>query len=144
MLGVTSAPWERLKVHGGKYPADMTDEEFRKGLPEFHRNIVRLARHVKPNLAVIDGHTAMEASGPLDGSPVKMNLAIASSDPVAADTVAALIMGFNPLEIGYIKLAQDQQLGTANLSEIEIIGENVKAVQRKFKPHPRYKLMRFF
>lgn len=144
MLGVTSEPWERVKVHGGKYPAEMTDEEFRKALPEFHRNIIRLVRHVKPNLAVIDGHTAMEGSGPLNGSPVKMNLAIASVDPVAADSVAALIMGFNPLEIGYIKIAQDQRLGTANLNEIEIIGESIEAVQRKFKPHPRFELMRFF
>jgi uncharacterized protein with HEPN domain len=58
--------------------------------------------------------------------------------------VAALIMGFNPLEIGYIKIAQDQRLGTANLNEIEIIGESIEAVQRKFKPHPRFELMRFF
>jgi len=143
LLGVATSPWERVKLHGGKYPSDMTDEEFRRSLPEFHKNVLRLVQHVRPRLAVIDGHVAMEGEGPTNGSPVRMNLAIAGTCPVAVDAVGATIMGFNFYEVGYIALAEQAAIGTADISQIEIRGEPLEAVRRNFKPHHRYHLMRF-
>ena len=143
MVGFATSPWERVKVHGGKYPSDMTDEEFRRSLPEFHKNVLRLVRSVWPHLAVIDGHIAMEDEGPINGSPVGMNLAIAGTCPVAVDAVGAAIMGFNPYEVGYIALAEHAAMGTADISQIEIRGEHLETVRRNFKPHHRYHLMRF-
>ncbi|MFQ6076621.1 MAG: DUF362 domain-containing protein, partial [Candidatus Bathyarchaeia archaeon] len=137
MLGVATGPGERVKVHGGKYPSDMTDEEFRRSLPEFHKNILRLVLSVWPHLAVIDGHVAMEDEGPINGSPVTMNLAIAGTCPVAVDAVGTTIMGFNPHEVKYIALAEHLGIGTADISQIEIRGERLEAVRRKFKPHHR-------
>jgi uncharacterized protein (DUF362 family) len=142
MLGVATGPWERVKVHGGKYPSDMSDEEFMRSLPEFHRNILRLVQRVKPDLAVIDGHVAMEGEGPTNGSPVRMNLVIVGTCPVAVDAVGTAIMGFNPYEVKYIALAERLGMGTADIGQIEIRGERLEAVRRNFKPHHRYHLMK--
>lgn len=143
MLGVATSPWERAKVHGEKYPSDMSDEEFRRSIPEFHKNILRLVQHIRPSLAVIDGHTAMEGEGPINGSPVRMNLAIVGTCPVAVDAVGTAIMGFNSYEVKYITLAEHAGIGTADISQIEIRGESLEAMRRKFKPHHRYHPMKF-
>ena len=50
----------------------------------------------KPDLCIIDGIPAMEGFGPTDGTPFLTNLLIMGNDPVATDSVAAQIMGFNP------------------------------------------------
>ncbi|KPV64635.1 MAG: hypothetical protein AOA66_0068 [Candidatus Bathyarchaeota archaeon BA2] len=144
MIGVATGPWERVKIHGGKYPSDMSDEEFTRSLPEFHRNVLRLVQHVKPHLAVIDGHVGMEGEGPVNGYPVRMNLAIAGTCSVSVDAVGALVMGFNPYEVGYIALAERAGVGTANISRVEIRGERLEIVQRNFRPHHRYHLMKYW
>lgn len=95
--------------------------------------IVDLNKVVLPELTVIDGTVCMEGLGPTHGTPVNLGILIASKDTVAADTVAANIMGIEPKEIEYIKLAAEQNLGCGDLSQIEIAGEKIKRVKRPFK-----------
>jgi uncharacterized protein (DUF362 family) len=142
MVGVTAGPWERVKIHGGKYPTDMSDQELRRSLPQFHRNILRIAYTVTPRLAVVDGHVGMEGNGPIDGSPVKMNLAIAGVNALSVDAIGASVMGFYPMEVGYIALAHQEGFGTADTSQIEVRGEPLESARRRFKPHGRYPLMK--
>ena len=84
-----------------------------------------------PQLTIIDGFVAMEGKGPVHGKPVKMNTVIASVDPVAADSVASQVMGFNPNEIDHIKWSHES--GVGNMTEIEIIGEKIDSVKRNFQ-----------
>jgi len=72
----------------------------------------------------------MEGQGPIDGTPVQMNLIIAGTDPVATDATAARIMGFNPYEITHIRKAYEKGLGK---SEAQILGEKLERVKRQFK-----------
>jgi uncharacterized protein (DUF362 family) len=72
----------------------------------------------------------MEGQGPIDGTPVQMNLIIAGTDPVATDATAARIMGFNPYEITHIRKAHEKGLGK---SEAQIIGEKLETVKRPFQ-----------
>ena len=81
-------------------------------------------------LTVIDGFVGMEGNGPVDGTPVQMNLIIAGTDPVATDATAARVMGFNPYEITHIRKAYEKGLGK---SEAQIIGEKLETVKRNFK-----------
>jgi uncharacterized protein (DUF362 family) len=83
-----------------------------------------------PAVIVIDGFVGMEGNGPIDGTPVPMNLIIAGTDPVATDATAARIMGFNPYEITHIRKAHEKGIGK---SEAVILGEKIENVQRKFK-----------
>jgi len=87
----------------------------------------------KPAFAVIDGILAMEGLGPMAGDIVKMGLIIAGKDPVAVDAVGTKIMGFETSDNGCIAAAEAQGIGTGDLSQIEVVGEPIAKVQRRFK-----------
>ena len=92
--------------------------------------IVDINTVLRPALTVIDGFVGMEGKGPIDGTPVQMNLIIAGKDPVATDSTAARIMGFNPYKITHIRKAYKRGIGK---SEAQILGERVEAVKKHFK-----------
>jgi uncharacterized protein (DUF362 family) len=92
--------------------------------------VVDINTVLKPAFTVIDGFVGMEGEGPIDGTPVQMNLIIAGTDVVATDATAARVMGFNPYEITHIRKAFEKGLGR---SEAQIIGEKLEAVKRSFK-----------
>jgi len=58
---------------------------------------------------------------------------MAGKDPVAVDAVASVIMGFEPRESGCVDAAHKLKVGTADLNKIEVIGESISSVQRRFK-----------
>ena len=92
--------------------------------------VVDINTVLKPALTVIDGFVSMEGQGPIDGTPVQMNLIIAGRDVVATDATAARVMGFNPDEIKHIRRAYEKGLGSI---EAQIEGEKLEAVIRAFK-----------
>lgn len=96
------------------------------------KNIVDLASVLRPSLTVIDGIIAGEIHE-TSGSPVRMDLIIAGADPVAVDAVGAAVMGINPEEVDHLVLAERKGLGTCYLENIEIIGESIDKVKRKFR-----------
>ena len=86
---------------------------------------------LKPALTLIDGFVAMEGSGPINGTPVKMNLIIAGTDTVATDSTACRIMGINPHEIKHIRWTHEKGLG--KIDDIQVIGEKLNPIMRPFK-----------
>jgi uncharacterized protein (DUF362 family) len=86
---------------------------------------------LKPALTVIDGFVGMEGSGPIDGTPVHMNLIIAGTDVVATDATASRIMGIDPHDIKHIQSAYEKGLG--NIDDIEVVGEKIETVKREFE-----------
>lgn len=76
--------------------------------------------------AVMDGTWAGNGPGPRTMKPVEKNLILASSDQVAIDAVAAKLMGFDPLSIGYIRMAHEEKLGVGDPREIELVGDRVE------------------
>ena len=111
-----------------------------QGYPAMNVNLYRMASHVAPHLSVIDGYTGMEGDGPVGGDTVDLRLAITSTDFLAADTVAARIMGFDVDRIGYLHYCKIKGLGTGSISEMEIIGERLQdCITKGFKPHSEYK-----
>lgn len=96
------------------------------------QNIIDLASVVKPSIAVIDGIIAGEGHE-TSGNPVKMNLVIAGTDPVAVDAVGAAVMGIPPESVKHLRLAEESGLGTCDLERIQIVGEPIEKVQKKLK-----------
>ena len=92
--------------------------------------VVDINTVLRSALTVIDGFVGMEGNGPIEGTPIQMNLIIAGKDPVATDATAARIMGFNPYEIAHIRKAHEKGLGK---SEAQILGEKLETVKRQFK-----------
>jgi uncharacterized protein (DUF362 family) len=101
-----------------------------------------IARAIPVHVAVLDGFTGMEGRGPTRGDPVDLRLAIASSDFIAADCVAARVMGFDPEDVGYLHYAASGGLGNGGLDKIEVLGARLEDCVRPFKPHPGYERQR--
>ena len=91
--------------------------------------------------AVMDGTTAGDGPGPRLMRPVAMNTILASGDQVAIDAVAAKLMGLDPLSIKYIRLAHEAGLGCGDLSQIELVGDDLSGEQYRFQMG--YNLHRF-
>ena len=94
--------------------------------------IVDLASIIKPSMAVIDGIIAGEGHE-TSGNPVEMNLVIAGTDGVAVDDVGAAVMGIPPESVKHLRFAEERGLGTCDLKRIEILGEPIEKVKKKFK-----------
>jgi len=93
---------------------------------------VDLVSHFRPVFTVVDAIVGQEGMGPLLGMPVEMGLVLAGRDLVAVDSIAGRIMGFAPQEAPITKAAADRGLGTLDESRIEVVGEQVADVQRRF------------
>lgn len=76
-----------------------------------HQAIVDISRVIKPDLCIIDATRAMEGSGPVRGSEVRLNTLIGGYDPVSVDSIGAKIMGFEPYKIEHILLAERNGVG---------------------------------
>ena len=96
------------------------------------QKIVDLVSIIKPRVAVIDGIIAGEGHE-TSGNPVEMNLVIAGTDPVAVDAVGAAVMGISPERVKHLRLAEEMGLGICRLERIEILGEPIGKVKRKFR-----------
>lgn len=82
--------------------------------------------------AIMDGTTSGNGPGPRTLKPVRTDLILASADQVAIDAIAAKIMGFDPMKIDYIRLADEQGLGNGKLENIEIVGYDVSSLNYHF------------
>ena len=97
---------------------------------------VDMVKANKLGLSVIDATTAMQGQGPSirqGGSLVDMNLIIASKNALAADMVAANIMGFEPIEIDTFKWAWKAGMNPLSINNIQIVGEKVEKVRQQFE-----------
>jgi NAD-dependent dihydropyrimidine dehydrogenase PreA subunit len=71
---------------------------------------------------LIDGIMAMEGAGPSQGQARAAGWLLASTDPVALDAAAAVVMGFDPAKVPLIALSAESKLGTADCLNIDLEG----------------------
>jgi uncharacterized protein (DUF362 family) len=103
--------------------------------------LIALAAQTRPAVSLIDGFEATEGEGPRHGRRAALGTVIAGIDPVAVDAVAAAIMGYEPMDIAYLRLAHASGLGTADLSAITIVGDALVR-HRRFRRHSKDPLLR--
>ncbi len=77
--------------------------------------------------AVMDGTFAGDGPGPRCMTPHVKNVILASADQVAIDAVAAKLMGMDPMQIKFIRLAHEAGLGCGDPREIQIVGDESAA-----------------
>jgi uncharacterized protein (DUF362 family) len=73
--------------------------------------------------AVMDGTFAGDGPGPRCMKPYVKNVLLASADQVAIDAVAAKLMGMNPMDLKFIRIAHEKGLGCGDPGQIEIVGD---------------------
>ena len=96
-------------------------------------DLVLMQTELHPGIfAVMDATVCGDGAGPRTMVPKIKNFILASADSVAIDAVAAKMMGYNPMEIPYIRMCDEMGLGVGNLDNIEILGEQISDVNFGF------------
>lgn len=96
-------------------------------------DLVIMQKQLHPGIfAVMDATVCGDGAGPRTLVPKIKNFILASGDSVAIDAIAAKMMGYNPMEIPYIRMCDEMKLGTGNPNDIEIIGEDISEVNFGF------------
>ncbi len=83
--------------------------------------------------AVMDGTICGDGSGPRAMEPYEKGYILASADQVAIDAVAAKMMGFDPMQFDYIRIAHERGLGCGDVEQVEIVGEDISDVNFHFQ-----------
>ncbi len=120
----------RRKIHRGK---------------AIHRIMACIAELVFPDIVVIDGTVGMVSGGPVRGKEINSGWTLSSFDALAADSLAAYLMGFDINDVGYLSLLREKGFGlSCPYDEIEITGEQPKDLVTPFKPHSNFKKTRMW
>ncbi len=96
-------------------------------------DLLAIQQEIHPGIfAVMDGTFAGDGPGPRAMRWHIKNRILASADQVAIDAVAAHMMGFDPMSIKFIRLAHQRGLGCGDISQIEVVGEDIDGVNWGF------------
>ena len=88
-----------------------------------HQCIADFATFCKPTLNVVDAYRVIKRHGPQGISVadvVAMKAQIIAQDIVAADAASTKLFGLEPDNIKHIKIADEMNVGTKNLSNLSI------------------------
>jgi uncharacterized protein (DUF362 family) len=89
-------------------------------------DLLYLQRELHPAVfTVMDGTIAGDGAGPRTMVPRVKSLLLAAEDSVAIDAIASKLMGFDPLSIPFLRMAQERGLGIADPRDIELVGDDV-------------------
>ncbi len=96
-------------------------------------DLLAIQKEIHPGIfAVMDGTFAGDGPGPRAMRWHIKNRILASNDQVAIDAVAAKMMGFDPMSIKFIRLAHERGLGCGDVTEINVVGEDISQVNWQF------------
>ncbi|MDD3174687.1 MAG: DUF362 domain-containing protein, partial [Herbinix sp.] len=100
---------------------------------DLHGFIAAMAKKLPIDLAIISADKTMIGTGPSDGIAVDTKgLIIASTDPVAADTIGARLLGFLPQAIQYLYTLYNCNIGEADLKNMIIRGLPIEEAEKIF------------
>lgn len=102
-----------------------------------HEKIVDMLEAGYPDLVVSD---AIDIAYGFESAPypVRLGLLLVSDNPLAADAVAAYIMGYKPEDVQHLKIASERGYGSLRLKDISIEGDaDIEELRAKPKGKPR-------
>jgi uncharacterized protein (DUF362 family) len=94
-------------------------------------DLLQIQQDIHPGLlAVMDGTFAGDGPGPRAMHWHEKNVLLASTDQVAIDAASAMLQGFDPMEIPFIRIAHELGLGVGDPREIEFVGDEEATAER--------------
>lgn len=94
---------------------------------EFADCLIDICLSANPVLSFMDGIVGMEGEGPSGGNPREIGVSIASTSPYHLDKVACNIIGLDFKKVPTIRQSVKRGFITDDLTDIDIIGENVES-----------------
>ena len=137
LLGIAGALENMTRIVSEKCYKEMSSKK-----PEEIAQAIALLNKSLKYITIGDGTIGMQGNGPAQyGEPAFLNMILASKDPVALDSVfkeIALLRNVPCLEV-----AEKMGVGTADIREIAVVGEELGACQRELKPAIGSRLIKF-
>lgn len=100
---------------------------------DLHGFITAMAKKLPIDLAIISADKAMIGTGPNNGIAVDTDgLIIISTDPLAADTIGARLLGFKPQAIHYLFKLYNSQIGETDINNMQIKGITLEEAEKIF------------
>ena len=93
-------------------------------LEKFSEFLLDIYRFIPPTLTLIDGITAMEGAGPINGSSRALGWIIGGTDAIACELVCAQLIDKHPDLFPIIRTAQSLQYGCCQSQHISIKGDS--------------------
>jgi uncharacterized protein (DUF362 family) len=95
---------------------------------DLHYMVSTLANKIPPSFTILDGIYTNERGPSFDGKIRRSNILVASGDVLSADKVGATILGYQPAQVPHLVHAARDMGRTLDLSDLEIVGENIENV----------------
>jgi uncharacterized protein (DUF362 family) len=92
--------------------------------PYLNEAIVGINKILSPDVTIVDGLVA------LGRHPINLGLLMASTDVFSIDWIASKIMGYNPSNLEFLKIAEREKLGSRK--GITTVGDNLEEFKRLF------------
>lgn len=116
--------WQELPSQGrleGRPKQEWMDqtlhEKWQEGLA---RRLADLAQIIQPKLNVVEGVVGRDGTGFQRGRNYTLGLVVAGINMVAVDSVASYLMGFDPAQLIYLRVAAATGLGTNDLARLRV------------------------
>lgn len=77
---------------------------------------------IRPALSVMDATVALEGNGPKSGRPRVVDRVLCSTDPVALDTIQAILMGIDPASVAHLSRCAERGIGVCDRAAIDVRG----------------------
>ena len=108
---------------------------------DIEKTLPVLVKVIKNIVNIADATNGMQGQGPLAlGEPAFLNMILASKDPVALDKIFQEIGLLTKAE--HIETASKLGIGSSDLVDIEVVGEELDACRRELKPAIGSKLIK--
>jgi uncharacterized protein (DUF362 family) len=121
---------DKVKMHGGRIAPELSEI--------LTKNMFYVADRLIPDLAVLDGFEGMEGNGPVRGTAVKHQIALAGTDSIAVDAIGIKLMGFDPKHLPYLAWCGNAGLGNFDEKKINVDGPELEGFIKKYKPHETF------
>ena len=97
--------------------------------------LLELAERFPPALSIMDAVTAMEGNGPGNGDPVQLGALLASTTPIALDTIATAMVNLPEQRVWTQRVARESGREGVSINEINLQGAGLSSLATtNFRP----------
>jgi len=115
-------PAERYSVPSGDWREDWRFAIHYRGLSQAIVDL-NLVRPI--DFAVVDGMIGMEGDGPIEGTPVELDMVVAGRNPVAVDRVCLWATALPHIGVQHLTYAARKGMGPTYMGDIEVLGDSL-------------------
>jgi uncharacterized protein (DUF362 family) len=139
-----STEWRMSERSRHEWMTAEMHERWQEGLA---RRLVDLAQVIQPHLNIVEGVVGRDGTGFRRGNNYPLGIVAAGTNVVAVDSVVSYLMGFDPCELIYLKMAAAAGLGDNDISKLRVYvverGEVIPCRDiEALRVHPRFSVIR--